>query len=137
MVLFAGPIVNEVVEYYESSGTTPLYFKRVTQSGITYYAWYDRANAQKASITESANMAGSSDIFMIEYFMDTNNNKVFVIYGMNYKGTYAGGVFFKTYILPNLSSFTHGWYIYQWNDSNSNGLPDPSEINTTPVSDGD
>ena len=137
LVLFAGPVVNEVVEYYESSGTSPLYFKRVTQFGITYFAWYDRANTQKGSITESANMAGSSDIFTIQYFTDANNNMVFVIYGMNYKGTYASGVFFKTYLLPNLSSFTHGWYIYQWNDSNSNGLPDPSEVNTTPVNYGE
>ena len=76
-------------------------------------------------------------MFIVEYFMDANNNKVFIIYGFAWKGTYIGGVFFKTNILPNIASFTHSWYIYQWNDVNGNGLPDPYEVNTTPVCYGD
>jgi hypothetical protein len=84
-----------------------------------------------ASLPSSAGQAGTSDMFLVEYFKDANNNNVFIIYGFAWKGTYIGGVFFKTYILPNIASFTHGWYIYQWNDVNGNGLPDPYEVNTT------
>jgi hypothetical protein len=66
--------------------------------------------------------------------MDANNNKVFIIQGFAWKGTYVGGLFFKTYILPNIASFTHTWYVYRWDDVNGNGLPDPYEVNATPVS---
>jgi len=90
-----------------------------------------------ASFPSSAGQAGTSDMFLVEYFKDANNNKVFIVYGFAWKGTYVGGVFFKTYILPNIAGFTHGWYIFRWDDANGNGLPDPYEVNTTPVNYGD
>jgi M6 family metalloprotease-like protein len=137
LVAFAGPLVNGLVKYYEVNGTSPVYFQWATIDGASYYAWYDRQSNMVASLPSSAGQAGTSDMFLVEYFKDANNNNVFIIYGFAWKGTYIGGVFFKTYILPNIASFTHGWYIYQWNDVNGNGLPDPYEVNMTPVSYGD
>ena len=136
LVVFAGPIVNGVVRYYEGAGVSPLKFHPITVDGTQYYAWYDRQGNVVASMPSSAG-GGASDMFLLEYFLDANNNKVFIIYGFAWKGTYVGGVFFKTYILPNIASATHGWYVFQWDDVNGNGLPDPYEVNTTPVNYGD
>jgi hypothetical protein len=116
---------------------SPLHFTYITVGGVPTYAFYDWQGNLAASMPVSAGQAGTSDIFLVEYFKDANNNNVFIIYGFAWKGTYIGGVFFKTYILPNIAGFTHGWYIYQWNDTNGNGLPDPYEVITTPVNYGD
>jgi hypothetical protein len=138
LVVFAGRGVNSVVHYYEMTGmTSPIYADITALWGVDSYAYFDRQGSVVASLPVSAGQAGTSDMFLVEYFKDANNNKVFIIYGFAWKGTYIGGVFFKTNILPNIASFTHGWYIYQWNDVNDNGLPDPYEVNTTPVNYGD
>lgn len=136
VVAFAGPLVNSVVQYYENAGTSPLYFQWTTISGTTYTNFYNRQGSLLASMP-AAQVGVFSDTFLLEYFTDANNNKVFVIYGFGWKGTYVGGVFFKTFVLPSIASFTHAWYIYQWTDLNGNGLPDPYEVNTTPVNSGD
>jgi len=137
LVAVAGPLVNGLVKYYEVNGLSPVYFQWATIDGVSYYAWHDRQGNIVASLPSSAGQAGTSDMFLVEYFTDANNNRVFIVYGFAWKGTYIGGVFFKTYILPNITSFTHGWYIYQWNDVNGNGLPDSYEVNATPINQGD
>jgi hypothetical protein len=135
LVVFAGRGVNSVVHYYEMTEmTSPIYADYATIGGVESYSYFDRQGVVVASMPYSAGQAGTSDMFLVEYFKDANNNKVFIIYGFAWKGTYVGGLFFKTYILPNIVSFTHGWYIYQWDDANGNGLPDPYEVNATPVS---
>jgi len=138
LVVFAGRGVNGAVQYYEKTETrSPIYADYAMIGGVDSYAYFDRQGSVVASLPVSAGQAGTSDMFLVEYFKDANNNKVFIVYGFAWKGTYVGGVFFKTYILPNIVSFTHGWYICQWDDVNGNGLPDPYEVNTTPVSYGD
>jgi hypothetical protein len=137
LVTFAGPLVNGLVENCEVSGLSPVYFQWASIDGVSYYAWYDRQSNMVASLPSSAGQAGTSDMFLVEYFKDANNNNVFIVYGFAWKGTYVGGVFFKTFILPNITSFTHSWYIFRWDDVNGNGLPDPYEVNTAPVNSGD
>jgi hypothetical protein len=135
LVAFAGRGVNAVVHYYEMIGvTSPIYADYTAIDGTESYAYFDRQGNVVASLLVSAGQAGTSDMFLVEYFKDANNNKVFIVYGFTWKGTYVGGVFFKTYVLPNLTGFTHGWYIFRWDDANGNGLPDPYEVTTTPVS---
>ena len=51
-----------------------------------------------------------------------------IIYGMGFKGTFAGGLFFKSVIVPNLAAYTHVWYVYHWVDSNGDGFVDLNEI---------
>ena len=135
LVLFGGRGVNAVVHYYEMTAkASPIYADIKTIGGVQSYVYLDRQGNVFASMPYSAGQAGTSDMFLVEYFKDANNNKVFILYGFAWKGTYVGGVFFKNNILPNISSFTHSWYIYRWDDANGNGLPDPYEVNTTPVS---
>jgi len=138
LVLFGGRGVNAVVHYYEmTEQTSRVYAGYINLGGIGTYACWDRYGNMVASLPASAGQAGTSDLFLVEYFRDAHNNKVFIIYGFAWKGTYAGGVFFRTYILPNIGGFSYSWYIYRWDDDNGNGLPDPYEVDTAPVSFGD
>lgn len=127
IVTFGGPIVNQVVYYYEhASGTdaSPIYF--AYSNGMDQFK--DRAGVVKAQISTSTIATGNSDIFLIEVFKDSTGRIVVIMYGMGWKGTYGAGLYFKSQILPHLSNFLGHWIIVSWTDASSgvsnNGLPD-------------
>jgi hypothetical protein len=72
-------------------------------------------------------------MFVIETFMDSSDNQVYIVYGYGWKGTFAGGKFFKFVIHPSISSYTDSYYVFRWIDGDSDGFVDLDEINTTPV----
>jgi hypothetical protein len=131
IVLFGGPLVNAPVNYYENNRVAPLYWRSV---GGNYY-WYaangTRLNATAMSFSQIA--AGTQDMFVLETFMDSSDNKVYIVYGYGWKGTFGGGKFFKFIIYPDISSYTDSYYVFKWVDGNSNGFVDLDEILTTPI----
>jgi hypothetical protein len=51
-----------------------------------------------------------------------------ICYGFGWPGTYAAGKFFDSVIFPHLASFTNGYFITHWDDSNLDGFVyDPGE----------
>jgi len=129
IVLVGGPIVHACVKYYEGQRIAPVYFG---MEGSKCY-WYTKAGvklSQTAMDTSVFNvgLAYHQDMFVVETFLDSNGNTVFIIYGYGWKGSFAGGTFFKSVIYPNISSYTHAYYIYKWNDTNNDGFPDLNEI---------
>jgi hypothetical protein len=131
MVLFGGPLVNAPVNYYENNRVAPLYWRSV---GGNYY-WYaangTRLNATAMSFSQIA--AGTQDMFLVETFIDDSGNKVYIIYGYGWKGTFAGGKFFKFIIYPDIESYTDSFYVFKWIDSSNDGFVDLDEILTTPI----
>ena len=67
-------------------------------------------------------------MFLIEAFTDANGNLVMIIYGFGWKGTFAGGLYFKNRVYPSIGTFTDAWYIYRWADQNGNGFVELNEI---------
>ena len=136
VVLVGGQSVHASVRYYDNQRIAPVY---PTVEGTMYY-WYTRAGVKLTSTAFDSTLFGNGisyhqDMFVIEYFMDGNGNAVFIIYGYGWKGSFAGGRYFKSTIYPNIASYTHAYYIYQWNDLNNDGFPDLNEI--TLVTSGD
>jgi hypothetical protein len=131
IVLFGGPIVNAPVNYYEDNRVSPVYWGL---DGTNYY-WY-LANGTKLDATGmlfSQIAAGTQDMFILETFIDSSDNKVYIVYGYGWKGTFGGGKFFKFIIYPDISSYTDSYYVFKWVDGNSNGFVDLDEILTTPI----
>ena len=58
------------------------------------------------------------------------------MYGYGWKGTFAAGLFFKSIVYPNLSSYSDAWYVYRWNDSNGDEFVDLNEVDQNPVAKG-
>jgi hypothetical protein len=134
MVLFGGPLVNSAVNYYEVNRVAPLYWRSV---GGIYY-WYT-ANGTRLDATAmpfSQIASGTQDMFVIETFMDSSDNQVYIVYGYGWKGTFAGGKFFKFEIFPSISSYTDSYYVFRWTDDDVDGFVDLDEIDTTPVVEG-
>jgi hypothetical protein len=85
------------------------------------------------------------DYFLIEVFHDAYDNKVVIVYGYSGYGTFAGALFFKNILFPGQANtlttmttteyitatielrgntWTDGYEIVRWDDTNSNSLPD-------------
>ena len=131
IVIFGGPIVNAPVNYYEDNRVAPVYWGL---DGATYY-WY-LANGTRLDATGmlfSQIAAGTQDMFVLETFIDSSDNKVYIVYGYGWKGTFGGGKFFKFVIYPDIENYTGSFYVFKWVDGNSNGFVDLDEILTTPI----
>jgi len=129
IVLVGGQMVHACVRYYENQRIAPVY---PSAEGTTYY-WYTRAGVKLTSTGMDSTLFGNGisyhqDMFVVEYFMDGSGNAVFVIYGYGWKGSFAGGEYFKSIIYPSIDSYTHSYYIFNWVDANGDGFPDLNEI---------
>jgi hypothetical protein len=127
LVALAGPSVNEVVHYYEQvSQSSPVYF---LLDGRTKN-FVVRASGQRYIVpNEASNPTAGDDLFLLEAFT-FRDKKVFILYGFSWQGTLAAGVFYASYMHPQLSQFSNAWYIYRWTDGAGNGsntFPDASD----------
>ncbi|MFC1506248.1 hypothetical protein ACFLQ6_04160, partial [Thermoproteota archaeon] len=131
IILFGGPLVNAPVNYYETNRIAPLYWQNI---GGTYY-WYvaNGTRIDETGMPFSQIAAGNQDMFVVESFLDCSDNKIFTIYGYGWKGTFAGGKFFKFVVYPDIDSYTDSFYVFKWTDDNSDGFVDLDEIDTTPI----
>ncbi len=120
----SGPIVHAVVHYYERAGIAPL---RFGYDSSTFY-FFKKDGTLATSLPISTALSLRQDRFIIELFNDLNGNKVLIGYGFTWKGTFAAGVFLKSVILPNLSSYNHAWYVFSWFDGNGDGFVDLIEV---------
>ena len=79
-----------------------------------------RALCEAAATMPARDMVGSRrDMFIIEAFTDTNGRTVFIVYGFGWKGTFAGRLYFKNRIYPNITTFTDAWYVFEWVDGDT------------------
>jgi hypothetical protein len=129
IVLFGGPLVNAPVHYYEEHRMAPLYYQSV---GSVLY-WYHRDGTRIDETALQSSQKSSQDLFVVESFVDSSHNMIFIVYGYGWKGTYAAGKFFKFIVYPNIGSYTSSYYVFKWVDGNSDGFVDLNEISQTPI----
>ena len=125
VAMFGGPAPHVAVRYYEGAGLTP-----VKAAGTaTHYMFLDQADAVVAALAITAVAGGHEDMFVVEVFED-GDNTIFVVYGFDWKGTWAGGIYFKEVISKNLGSYPEACYIFHWVDGppGYDGIPQSPEI---------
>jgi hypothetical protein len=124
IVTVAGPLVNEVVQYYEST-SAPLYY---TLSTGCIARRDTRVNVDCSTPTVT------NDVFVMEAFTDPAGRTVFMIYGRAWPGTLAGFEYVVNFVLKNPTAYTSSWYVYRWQDATSgasaNSIPDPGDTYT-------
>jgi hypothetical protein len=126
LVAVAGPVVNEVVGYYESvQATSPLWYNPGTGCIV---------NRNTGASVDCSTPTATNDVFVMEAFMDASGRTVFITYGRQWGGTLAGFEYVVNFVLKNPSSYTASWYVYSWQDATSgpsaNGIPDPGDTYT-------
>lgn len=133
VILFGGPIVNAPVKYYENNRVAPLYYRSF--GGANYWYEFDGTRLEETRMTYAEINAGQ-DMFVVEVFTDDNGNKILIVYGYGWKGTFAGGKFFKFIIDPDRINYNNSYYIFRWNDDNGDEFVDLNEISTISVATG-
>jgi hypothetical protein len=126
---FGGRFPNALVNYYETvNELTPV--KCLINST---HVWFEnRAGAILGSLPLSVIAAPNyhEDIFTAMVFHDVDgDNTFFVMYGVDWKATWASGIYFREVISKNLSAYTNDYYVFRWIDDNGqDGIPQSSEI---------
>jgi hypothetical protein len=133
IVLFGGPLVNSPVHYCESRRLAPLYWSN--SGGVNCFYKADGTRLDATALT-STQINNGQDMFTVESTIDDIGNRIMIIYGYSWKGTFAGGKFFKFIMYPNLNTYTDSYYVFNWTDSNGDDFVDLDEISTTPVTQG-
>ena len=124
VVVMGGPIPNWVVDYYERTGQTPLKYS----GNGTHHCFLTQTGSTVAALSASADFT-HNDMFVVMVFQDTKGNFVLIIYGLGWKGTFAGGIYFKEVIKPSLATYTKRAYVFKWIDSGvMDGVPQAGEI---------
>jgi hypothetical protein len=111
------------VAYMEKS-ITPLY---LTTDGTT-------AQIKTRSGTAIVDVAVSTltsqhDYFYVQLSVEPKSGTLcFSSAGMGGPGTLAAGYYVSQVMIPGLSGYTSSWYVYVWQDANSDFLPSANEI---------
>ncbi|MCW4016702.1 MAG: hypothetical protein NWF06_10065 [Candidatus Bathyarchaeota archaeon] len=128
IALFGGRLANVVVNYYETvKNLLPITF---TVNG-DYLCFENRTGAPICDFPLSviASSGYSEDMFIAMVFYDVEGDNTFlVMYGVGWKGTWASGIYFKEVMSQNLDAYTDCYYMFHWVDTNEDGIPQSSEI---------
>jgi len=125
IAMFGGTAVHVAVKYYvENAALTP-----VKEGWNSTHIWFaNRTDAVLAALPWTTVGMGHEDFFVIETFTE-GNNIFLVMYGVDWLGTWAAGMYFKEVVYPNLATYTDNYYIFHWiDDSGQDGVPQASEI---------
>ncbi|HEY1089384.1 MAG TPA: hypothetical protein VGE37_16900, partial [Archangium sp.] len=84
-------------------------------------------SACSAALVDGGVAGQASDTFLVELAIDPASGTLALIaYGLCSPGagTNSAAWYWANVMLPNRSTYTDSWYIYDWNDTNGNGAPD-------------
>jgi hypothetical protein len=111
------------VAYMEKS-ITPLY---LTTDGTTAQI-KPRSGTAIVNVNVST-LTSQHDYFYVQLSVEPKSGTLcFSSVGMGGPGTVAAGYYVSQAMIPNLSSYTSSWYVYQWQDANSDFAPSLDEI---------
>ncbi len=111
------------VRYLEDKRLTPIYF---VNDGSNVKMIETATGVAKVNRAISSMDWDHEDYFVLMVCMDENDNRVFINYGFEWKGTWATGIYLKAYY-STVGSASSGYYIFHWVDSDGNGIPQANE----------
>jgi len=126
VAMFGGPCPHISVRYYENAGLTPVRF----QSNSTHFMFTNQAGVVIAILSREVVNSGHEDLILVESFVD-GSNTIFIAYGFDWKGTWAGGIHFRDVLSKALGNYPNAYYIFHWvDDVGQDGIPQSTEIHT-------
>jgi len=124
IVTFGGKYASIVTKYYEDQ----LLAKVWCDVNSTYYT-FKRVDTNQPiySVAISTYNPSTKDYFVIQTFMD-GTRTVLSQWGISAQGTYASGPCFADLVWPHIADFGGSYYVYCWEDLNSDGIQTANEI---------
>jgi hypothetical protein len=122
-VLGGGPFPNKPLKWLErTNDITKIYFD--APDGINFY-WRDRTGAAVAMMPGDQ-CSAHKDQFITELVTDPMSGTLSLIgYGAcsGGRGTLAAAWYYANVLLPNRMSYPDSWYVFDWTDTDDNGMP--------------
>jgi hypothetical protein len=110
---------NPTIMFYENHGFTHLATTTSQNAVSIMYSGKSVLNVPMANITSG------NDFFTMEAFQD-GTHVVLVFWGVGAQGALASGVYFDTQFM-GMSALTSQAYVFHWQDTNQNGIPDSGD----------
>lgn len=128
VLMFGGPRPHWCVSYLEEHRLMPIYFVEEQQSDGIHFKFVENSTGTvKVDKLVSNIDFEDEDYFVVMSLVDQNNNRVFISYGFDWKGTWSAGIYLKV-IYSNIDAYTNSYYIFQWFDLNDDDIPQPNEM---------
>jgi Cys-rich repeat protein len=128
IVTAGGPVPNKPVKWMErTSLTTKVYF---ASNNIDTFYFKKRSDSSNITSMLASTCSPHHDKFLVELAADPSSGTLALIgYGLcgGGYGTQAAGWFYANVMLPNRMAYPDSWYLFEWNDSNNDGLPNLSD----------
>ena len=121
-VLMAPPTVQAQLAYYESNRISPVYLSG--NDSTVFWMSADNKVIPDTAV-ERVSLTDSSDLFLLEVFLDPQGNYIFAGYGTTPKGTFAAATLYKK-IISSVQTPSESWSIYRWVDE-GNTIPDSED----------
>ena len=123
-VVVGGPYGQLLIRYLDGAGETPIYTTGDT-TGTQFRARNpDGGTGAPVVDAPASTLTDSHDFFLIETVADPSTGTLMLaIDGFLAPGTVAGIWYFSNVMLPALSTFTAGYYVYEWTDGDGDKQP--------------
>ncbi|MCJ7760672.1 hypothetical protein MUP59_05965, partial [Candidatus Bathyarchaeota archaeon] len=122
-VLIGRPGDLIATRYFEEMGLSPIRSAR----NATHYLLLDASNATVAAADATAVDLGLEDLMIIQTFK-SEGNTILVLYGFNWRGTWAAGLHFSALITANPQEYSESFCVLSWEDSTGDGVPQQFEV---------
>jgi hypothetical protein len=128
-VLIGQPSNLAATGYYEEMGLSPIRSAR----NATHYLLLDASNAIIAAADAAAVDQGLEDLIIIQTFK-SEGNTMLILYGFNWRGTWAAGLYFSELITASPQDYSESFCVLRWEDSTGDGVPQQFEIHRLQIS---
>ena len=113
--------------YLDSQALTRLY---VTADGVTEQI-VDRTTGMNLVDEVDTDLTLHHDFFYVQLTVEPISGTLcFMGVGMLQYGTAAAGYYVGAVMIPNLPSYTDAWYVYEWTDTNNDGIANDGDTFT-------
>jgi hypothetical protein len=127
LVVAGGPFFQNLEDYVESKGISPLYL--FVDAGNDLQQFKSRADGSVIAERTISGDNESHDYFAIQFMRDPQSGSLVLnAQGFWLSGTNAASYLMLNGILPDIASYDKAWYVYEWIDENGDKLPDLNEI---------
>jgi hypothetical protein len=118
--LFGSVSDQKIIREYNSTGSLPVTV-REDPIDSKHYVFRDRIGK---ILYDAEIVSGKNSTFAIQVFADKSNNTTsLVIYGLDWRGAWAAGMFFSRVVCEELRRFSGKYYVFKWEDVNGDSIP--------------